>query len=64
MNPMANCQPSRSTTPKGKFVDFAGGMLTQEQLQHTSETNYGVDVIADAASELAVPVILLIPRGT
>jgi len=38
MNPMANCQPSRSTTPKGRLVDFAGGMLTQEQLQHTSET--------------------------
>jgi len=39
-------------------------MLTQEQLQHTSETIYGVDVIADDASELAVPVILLIPSGT
>jgi len=39
-------------------------MLTQEQLQHTSETNCGVDVIADDASELAAPVILLIPRGT
>lgn len=48
---------------KGKLVDFAGGMLTQTELQDRLKKNYGIDVKATDASTLAAPVIPLIPQG-
>lgn len=48
---------------KGKLVDFAGGMLTQTELQDRIKNNFGVDVKATDASTLAAPVIPLIPQG-
>lgn len=48
---------------KGKLVDFAGGMLTQTELQDRITKNFGVDVKAADASTLAAPVIPLIPQG-
>ncbi len=47
----------------GKLVDFAGGMLTQAQLQERIQKNFSVDVEAADASTLAAPVIPLIPQG-
>lgn len=48
---------------QGKLVDFAGGMLTQAELEERITTNFGVDVQAADASTLAAPVIPLIPQG-
>lgn len=48
---------------KGKLVDFAGGMLSQTELQDRLKKNYGIDVKATDASTLAAPVIPLIPEG-
>lgn len=47
----------------GTLVDFAGGMLTQAELQQRLKANFGVDVSAPDASGLVAPVIPLIPRG-
>jgi rhodanese-related sulfurtransferase/thiol-disulfide isomerase/thioredoxin len=47
----------------GKLVDFAGGMLTQSQLEQHLATNFGVDVTAPDAAKLGSPVIPLIPQG-
>ncbi len=47
----------------GKLVDFSGGMLEQAALEQRLKTNYGIDVKATDAANLAAPVIPLIPRG-
>jgi cytochrome c biogenesis protein CcmG/thiol:disulfide interchange protein DsbE len=47
----------------GKLVDFAGGMLTQPQLEQRIKANFGVGVSAPDAATLGSPVIPLIPRG-
>lgn len=47
----------------GKLVDFAGGMLTQAELQQRLKANFGVEVSAPDASGLVAPVIPLIPQG-
>ncbi|MFV0461971.1 MAG: rhodanese-like domain-containing protein [Nostocoides sp.] len=47
----------------GKPINVATGMLTQDQLQDALKANYGVDVTAPDAADLAAPVIPLIPRG-
>ena len=47
----------------GTLVDFAGGMLTQAELQQRLNSNFGVDVTAPDASGLVAPVIPLIPQG-
>lgn len=49
--------------PSGALVDFSGGMLTQSQLQDRLAHNFGVDVKAPDAANLAAPVIPVIPRG-
>lgn len=47
----------------GTLVDFAGGMLTQPQLEQRIKANFGVDVSAPDAAALGSPVIPLIPQG-
>lgn len=47
----------------GKLVDFSGGMLEQAELEQRLKTDYGIDVKAADAANLAAPVIPLIPRG-
>jgi rhodanese-related sulfurtransferase/peroxiredoxin len=47
----------------GKLVDFSGGMLEQAALEQRIKANYGIDVKATDAANLAAPVIPLIPRG-
>lgn len=47
----------------GRLVDFSGGMLTQAQLQQRIRTDFGIDVRAPNAANLAAPVIPVIPRG-
>jgi rhodanese-related sulfurtransferase/peroxiredoxin len=47
----------------GKLVDFAGGMLTQEELQTRIEKNFGIKVDAVDAETLRTKVIPLIPQG-
>ncbi len=47
----------------GKLVDFSGGMLEQAQLEQRLKADYGIDVHATDAANLAAPVIPLIPRG-
>jgi rhodanese-related sulfurtransferase len=47
----------------GKLVDFAGGMLTQTELEQRIAKNFGITVTAQDASTMAAPVIPLIPKG-
>ncbi len=47
----------------GKLVDFSGGMLDQTALEQRLADNFGVDVTAQNAADLAAPVIPLIPQG-
>ena len=47
----------------GKLVDFSGGMLQQADLEQRIKADYGVDLKAPDAANLAAPVIPLIPRG-
>ncbi len=47
----------------GKLVDFAGGMLTQAELEQRLKTNFGIGVTAPNADQLGSPVIPLIPQG-
>ena len=47
----------------GKLVDFSGGMLDQKALEQRLADNFGVDVTAQNAADLAAPVIPLIPQG-
>ncbi len=47
----------------GKLVDFAGGMLTQAELEQRIAKNFGITVTAPDASTMAAPVIPLIPKG-
>jgi rhodanese-related sulfurtransferase/peroxiredoxin len=47
----------------GKLVDFAGGMLSQTELEQRLQKNFGITVTAPDASTLAAPVIPLIPKG-
>lgn len=47
----------------GKLVDFAGGMLTQTELEQRIAKNFGITVTAPDASTMAAPVIPLIPKG-
>ncbi|MEZ5091182.1 rhodanese-like domain-containing protein [Nocardioides sp.] len=47
----------------GNLVDFAGGMLSQADLEQRLKDDFGVDVDAPDAAELGAPVIPLIPRG-
>ena len=47
----------------GRVVDFSPGMLSQTELQARLQKNFGVDVQAPDAADLAAPVIPLIPRG-
>ena len=48
---------------QGHLVDFSGGMLTQAELEQRLRVNFGIDVSAPDAGQLAAPVIPLIPRG-
>ncbi len=47
----------------GAVVDFAGGMLTQEQLEQRISKAFGITVSAANADQLGSPVIPLIPKG-
>jgi rhodanese-related sulfurtransferase/thiol-disulfide isomerase/thioredoxin len=47
----------------GKLVDFAGGMLTQAELEQRLKTDFGIGVTAPDAGQLGSPVIPLIPQG-
>jgi rhodanese-related sulfurtransferase/thiol-disulfide isomerase/thioredoxin len=47
----------------GKLVDFAGGMLTQTELEQRLTTDFGIGVTAPNADQLGSPVIPLIPQG-
>lgn len=47
----------------GKLVDFAGGMLTQTELEQRIAKNFGITETAPDASTMAAPVIPLIPKG-
>lgn len=47
----------------GTLVDFAGGMLTQTELEQRLQMNFGVSVEAPDAGQLGAPVIPLNPRG-
>ena len=47
----------------GTLVDFAGGMLTQADLEQRLQTNFGLGVNAPDAGALGAPVIPLIPQG-
>jgi rhodanese-related sulfurtransferase len=47
----------------GKLVDFAGGMLTQPELEARIAKLYGVAVKATDAATQAAPVIPVIPQG-
>jgi cytochrome c biogenesis protein CcmG/thiol:disulfide interchange protein DsbE len=47
----------------GQLVDFAGGMLTQTELEQRIAKNFGITVTAPDASTMAAPVIPLIPKG-
>lgn len=48
---------------EGKLVDFAGGMLSQADLEQRIAKNFGIKVQASDAAQSSAPVIPLIPRG-